>query len=135
MPDLYCRYPISYRDLETMMTERGVAVDHSTIYRWVQHFAPEMERRLRWQWRWPRSRSWRIDAGTTSLQDGIGEEGHQLGVVQVAPGFYLGSLSIEAYTLLLPYFYLTLCGNPDVANCLLHVRFFRLSLLDELSTS
>ena len=36
-------------------------VDHSTIYRWVQHFAPEMERRLRWQWRWPRSRSWRID--------------------------------------------------------------------------
>ena len=44
-----------------MMTERGVAVDHSTIYRWVQHVAPEMERRLRWQWRWPRSRSWRID--------------------------------------------------------------------------
>ena len=35
----YCRYPISYRDLETMMTERGVAVDHSTIYRWVQHYA------------------------------------------------------------------------------------------------
>ena len=30
----YCRYPVSYRDLETMMTERGVAVDHSTIYRW-----------------------------------------------------------------------------------------------------
>ena len=57
----YCRYPISYRDLETMMTERGVSVDHSTIYRWVQRFAPEMERRLRWQWRWPRSRSWRID--------------------------------------------------------------------------
>ena len=47
----YCRYPISYRDLEAMMTERGVAVDHSTIYRWVQRFAPEMEKRLRWQWR------------------------------------------------------------------------------------
>ena len=30
-----------------------VAVDHSTIYRWVQRFAPEMEKRLRWQWRWP----------------------------------------------------------------------------------
>ena len=43
----YCRYPISYRDLEAMMTERGVAVDHSTIYRWVQRFAPEMEKRLR----------------------------------------------------------------------------------------
>ena len=57
----YCRYPISYRDLETMMTERGVVVDYSTIYRWVQHYAPEMEKRLRWQWRRPQSRSWRID--------------------------------------------------------------------------
>ena len=47
--------PISYRDLETMMTERGVSVDHSTIYRWVQRFAPDIEKRLRWQWRRPRS--------------------------------------------------------------------------------
>ena len=52
---------ISYRDLETMMTERGVALDHSTIYRWVQHFASEMEKRLRWHWRRPQSQSWRID--------------------------------------------------------------------------
>ena len=37
----YCRYAVSYRDLESMMTERGVAVDHSTIYRWVQRYAPE----------------------------------------------------------------------------------------------
>ena len=44
-----------------MMTERGVAVDHSTIYRWVQRFAPEMEKRLRWQWRRARSGSWRVD--------------------------------------------------------------------------
>ena len=57
----YCRYAVSYRDLEAMMTERGVAVDHSTIYRWVQRFAPEMEKRLRWQWRRPGSGSWRID--------------------------------------------------------------------------
>ena len=49
----YCRYAVSYRDLEAMMTERGVAVDHTTIYRWVQRFAPEMEKRLRWQWRRP----------------------------------------------------------------------------------
>src|SRR3546814_7473485 len=32
----YCRYPISYRDLEEMMAERGISVDHTTIYRWVQ---------------------------------------------------------------------------------------------------
>ena len=57
----YCRYAVSYRDLEAMMTERGVAVDHSTIDRWVQRFAPEMEKRLRWQWRRPQSTSWRID--------------------------------------------------------------------------
>ena len=57
----YCRYAVSYRDLEAMMTERGVAVDHCTIYRWVQRFAPEMEKRLRWQWRRPQSTSWRID--------------------------------------------------------------------------
>jgi transposase-like protein len=57
----YCRYGISYRDLEQMMGERGVPVDHSTIYRWVQRYAPEMEKRLRWQWRRPRSTSWRVD--------------------------------------------------------------------------
>ena len=57
----YCRCPMSYRDLETMMTERGVAVDRSTLYRRVQRCTPEMEKRLRWQWRRPQSRSWRID--------------------------------------------------------------------------
>jgi len=31
----YCRYGVSYRDPETMIAERGVCVDHSTIYRWV----------------------------------------------------------------------------------------------------
>lgn len=58
----YCRYGISYRDLETMLAERGVSVDHSTIYRWVQRYAPEMEKRLRWYWKRPGfSRSWRVD--------------------------------------------------------------------------
>lgn len=36
----YCRYGVSYRDLEQMMGDRGVSVDHSTIYRWVQRYAP-----------------------------------------------------------------------------------------------
>lgn len=49
----YCRYGVSYRDLEQMMGERGVGVDHSTIYRWVQKYAPEIEKRLRWHWRRP----------------------------------------------------------------------------------
>lgn len=57
-----CKYGISYRNLEEMLAERGVSVDHTTLYRWVQHYAPEMERRLRWCWKRPSlSRSWRVD--------------------------------------------------------------------------
>ena len=43
----YGRYGVSYRDPEQMMGERGVLVDHSTIFRWVQKYAPEIEKRLR----------------------------------------------------------------------------------------
>jgi len=58
----YCKYGISYRDLEEMMGERGVKVDHSTLFRWVQGYAPEIERRLRWAWRKACWRgSWRVD--------------------------------------------------------------------------
>src|SRR3546814_12526152 len=56
----YCRYPISYRDLEEMLAERGISVDHTTIYRWVQCYAPEMEKRLRWFWRRGFDPSWRL---------------------------------------------------------------------------
>jgi IS6 family transposase len=53
---------ISSRDLEEMLEERGVDVDHTTIYRWVQHYAPEMENRLRFHWRRPSwSGSWQVD--------------------------------------------------------------------------
>jgi transposase-like protein len=38
----YCRYALSYRDLEEMMAERGIEVDHSTINRWVLKYAPEL---------------------------------------------------------------------------------------------
>ena len=43
----YLRYSLSYRDLEEMMLERGLHLDHTTIYRWVQHYAPELDRRCR----------------------------------------------------------------------------------------
>ncbi|EUM08114.1 hypothetical protein L465_03646 [Enterobacter sp. BIDMC 29] len=36
-----------------MLAERDVNVEHSTIYRWVQRYAPEMDKRLRWYWRNP----------------------------------------------------------------------------------
>ncbi len=43
----YCRYQLSYRDVEEMMKERGLDVDHSTIFRWVQRYAPEINKRIR----------------------------------------------------------------------------------------
>jgi IS6 family transposase len=43
----YCRYQLSYRDLEEMMRERGLTVDHTTVWRWVQRYAPEINKRIR----------------------------------------------------------------------------------------
>jgi transposase-like protein len=36
----YLRFGLSYRDVEELLAERGVDVDHVTLYRWVQRFAP-----------------------------------------------------------------------------------------------
>jgi transposase-like protein len=36
----YLRFGLSYRDLEELLAERGVEVDHVTLFRWVQHFTP-----------------------------------------------------------------------------------------------
>ncbi len=43
----YCRYQLSYRDLEAMMSERGLNVHFTTIFRWVQRYAPEINKRIR----------------------------------------------------------------------------------------
>src|SRR3546814_5302212 len=56
----YLRYPLSYRNLEEMMEERGVDVDHTTLYRWVQKYSPELEKRIRWHAR-TFCRSWHLD--------------------------------------------------------------------------
>jgi hypothetical protein len=37
---VYLRYGLSYRDVEELLAERGVQVDHVTVYRWVQRFTP-----------------------------------------------------------------------------------------------
>ena len=59
----YCRYGVSYRALEEMMTERGVPVDHTRIYRWVQKYAPELDKQTRWYRQVPdcQASSWRVD--------------------------------------------------------------------------
>lgn len=57
---LYLRYTLSYRDLEEMTGERGLAVDHTTTYRWVQRYAPELEKRCR-PYLKTTTDSWRVD--------------------------------------------------------------------------
>ena len=56
----YLRYPLSYRNLEEMMLERGLDVDHTTVYRWVQAYAPELDKRCRPHLR-STNDSWRVD--------------------------------------------------------------------------
>ena len=56
----YLRYSLSYRDLEEMMAERGLAIDHVTIWRWVQRYAPVLNQRIRSELRTAKA-SWRVD--------------------------------------------------------------------------
>ena len=43
----YGRYALSYNDLKEIAEERGLMVNRSTIFRWVQEYAPELERRIK----------------------------------------------------------------------------------------
>jgi transposase, IS6 family len=56
----YLMFPISYRDLELMLRDRGVAADHTTIFRWIQAYATDLEQRIRPYLR-PSNGSWRVD--------------------------------------------------------------------------
>ena len=54
------RYSLSHRDVEELLTERGLEVGHTTIWRWVQRYGPELEQRLRRHLK-PTNKSWRVD--------------------------------------------------------------------------
>ena len=56
----YLMFPISYRDLELMLLDRGVEVNHTTIFRWIQAYAAELEKRIRPHLRTSNG-SWRPD--------------------------------------------------------------------------
>ena len=80
----YVAYPISYRQLEEMMGERGVAVDHSTLNRWVIKYAPELEQQFRRRRR-PVGRSWRLDETYVKIKGkwaylyrAVDKEGHTI---------------------------------------------------------
>jgi transposase-like protein len=56
----YCRFSLSLRDLKELMAERGLPVDHATIWRWVQRYEPEIHRRLRGHLK-RKSPTWHMD--------------------------------------------------------------------------
>lgn len=63
----YCKDAISYCDLAGMMRDRGVDFGHTTLFRWVQRYAPEIEKRA-CRYQGLRSGSWRVDE--TSVRAG-----------------------------------------------------------------
>ena len=56
----YLRYSLSLRDVEELLEERGLEADHTTVWRWVQRYSPELEQRLR-RYLKPTNKSWRVD--------------------------------------------------------------------------
>ena len=56
----YLRYPLAYQHVSKILAERGVGVDASCIWRWVQTYAPELNRRCRPHLK-PTNKSYRID--------------------------------------------------------------------------
>src|ERR1700720_3722009 len=65
----YVAYPISYRQLEEMMQERGVEVDHSTLNRWVVKYVPRLDEQFRARKR-PVGSSWRMDETYVRVKGG-----------------------------------------------------------------
>ncbi len=87
----YCKYGVSYRDLEEMLNERGIAVDHTTIYRWVICYAPKIAERLKKHCRPRYSRTWYVDETYVKIKGewkylyrAINKDGHTI-------DFYLSS--------------------------------------------
>jgi transposase-like protein len=65
----YISYRLSYRDLVSMMAERGIAVSHTTIMRWVLRYVPEYE--VRWgRFAKPVHPSWRMDETAVRVRGG-----------------------------------------------------------------
>src|SRR6202035_3626057 len=65
----YLRFKLSFRDLVEMMAERGLSMAHTTIMRWVHHYAPEFERRWN-RFARPVGASWRVDETYVKIRGG-----------------------------------------------------------------
>src|SRR3954462_3024050 len=56
----YLRYSLSLRDVEELLEERCLEADHTTVWRWVQRYGPELDHRLRRHLK-PTNKPWRVD--------------------------------------------------------------------------
>ena len=90
----YLTYRLSYRDLAAMMAERGVAVTHTSIMRWVLRYVPEYERRWA-RFARPVGSSWRMDETSVSVRGGA----HYLYRAVDRQGKSVASLLCEARTI------------------------------------
>ena len=57
----YVAYPLSYRNIEELMAERNVKVDHSSLNRWVVEYSPQLEEQFRKYYKCEVNSSWRMD--------------------------------------------------------------------------
>jgi transposase-like protein len=65
----YLRFKLSFRDLVEMMAERNLSMAHTTIMRWIHHYAPEFERRWN-RFAQPAGPSWRVDETYVKIRGG-----------------------------------------------------------------
>jgi transposase, IS6 family len=65
----YLRYSLSLRDVEELLAERCLQADHTTVWRWVQRYGPELEQRMRRQLK-PTNKSWRVDETYVKVKGG-----------------------------------------------------------------
>lgn len=56
----YVAYPLSYRDVEELLKERGLPIDHATVNRWVIRYSPKLEAKFRHHQK-PTGSSWKMD--------------------------------------------------------------------------
>ena len=57
----YVAYPLSYRNVEELMKERGLSLDHATAQRWVVKYAPQLEKEFSKKHKRQSGGSWRMD--------------------------------------------------------------------------
>jgi transposase-like protein len=108
----YLQFPISYRDLACMLSDRGVQVNHTTLFRWIQAYAPELNKRVRPHLRMTNG-SWRVDETYIRLK---GEWIYLYRAVDATGQTIDFLLSPKRDAAAARRFFLKACGQPHTVN-------------------